>query len=162
MVLILAISKLISSSFGIGSSALSYTRWYYTSLFFTLILMVLSIVLNNYLIPICGIEGGAWATFGSNAIYFILLLLFIKWRVGTHPFSKKQLLVLAIGLLMLALNYLLSFVAGKLVPEPSLIFCIAEAVVRTGIVAVAGLLMVYYGNVSPDVVSLIKKGMRKA
>ena len=162
VVLILATSKIITSSFSIGASALGYTRWYYTSLFFTLILMVLSIVLNNYLIPICGIEGGAWATFGSNAIYFILLLLYIKWRVGTHPFSKRQLLVLAVGLLMLGLNYFLSFVAGKLVPEPSLIFSIAEAVVRTGIVAIAGLLMVYYGNVSPDVVRLIKKGMRKA
>lgn len=162
VVLILAISKTLSSSFSIGASALSYTRWYYTSLFFTLILMVLSIILNNYLIPICGIEGGAWATLVSNSIYFILLLLYIKWRVGTHPFSKRQLLVLAVGLLMLVLNYLISFVAGKLVPEPSLIFSIAEAVIRTAVVAIAGLLMVYYWKVSPDVIELIKKVMRKA
>lgn len=162
VVLILAISKTLSSSFSIGASALSYTRWYYTSLFFTLILMVLSIILNNYLIPICGIEGGAWATLASNSIYFILLLLYIKWRVGTHPFSKRQLLVLAVGLLMLVLNYLISFVAGKLVPEPSLIFSIAEAVIRTAVVAIAGLLMVYYWKVSPDVIELIKKVMRKA
>ena len=73
VVLILAISKLISSTYGIGVSALGYTRWYYTSLFFTLILMILSIVLNNYLIPISGIEGGAWATLVSNTIYFILI-----------------------------------------------------------------------------------------
>ena len=162
VVLILAISKTLSSSFSIGASALSYTRWYYTSLFFTLILMVLSIILNNYLIPICGIEGGAWATLASNSIYFILLLLYIKWRVGTHPFSKRQLMVLAVGLLMLVLNYLISFVAGKLVPEPSLIFSIAEAVIRTAVVAIAGLLMVYYWKVSPDVIELIKKVMRKA
>lgn len=161
VVLILAISKLISSSFGIGSSALAYTRWYYTSLFFTLILMILSIVLNNYLIPICGIEGGAWATLASNSIYYFLLLLYIKWRVGTHPFSKKQLPVLAVGLLMLVLNYLISLVSGKLVPEPSLIFSIAEAVVRTTVVAIAGLLMVYYGNVSPDVVGLINRVMKR-
>lgn len=162
VVLILAISKLINTSFGIGASSLGYTRWYYTSLFFTLFLLMITIVLNNFLIPICGIEGGAWATLLATIIYLPLLLLYIKWRVGTYPVSKGQLKVLAVALLMLALNYLISFVAGKLVPEPSITFRIAEAVVRTGIVAIAGLLMVYYGNVSPDVVGLIKKMIRKA
>ena len=161
VVLILAVSKLVTSAFAIGGSALSYTRWYYTSLIFTLILMVSSIFLNNYLIPIFGIEGGAWATLGSNVIYYILLLAFVKWRVGTYPFSWGQLKVLAVGLLMVVLNYLIFFVVGKLMPEPSLVFRIGEAVVRTGIVAVVGLLVVYYWNVSPDVNGLIQKAVRK-
>ena len=161
VVLILATSKLITSAFAIGGSALSYTRWYYTSLIFTLILMVSSIFLNNYLIPICGIEGGAWATLGSNVIYFILLLLYVKWRVGTYPFSWAQLKVLAVGVLMFALNYLIFFVVGKVVPDPSLAFRVVEGVVRTGIVSVAGLLAVYYGNVSSDVNELIRKGVKK-
>lgn len=161
VVLILSTSKLVSSTFSIGASALSYTRWYYTSLIFTLILMVSSILLNNYLIPICGIEGGAWATLGSNVFYFILLLLFIKWRVGTYPFSKGQLKVLAVGVLMFGLNYLMAFAMNKIVLEPSLAFRIVEAVIRTCIVGVAGLLMVYFGNVSEDVNRLIRKGLRK-
>ena len=161
VVLILSTSKLISSAFSIGGSALSYTRWDYTSLIFTLILMISSICLNNYLIPICGIEGGAWATLGSNVIYYILLLLYVKWRVGTYPFSMGQLKVLAVGLLMVALNYLMVLAAGKIVPEPSLAFRIVEAVVRTGIVSVVGLLAVYYGKVSADVNRLIRKGVRK-
>jgi len=161
VVLILAVSKLCTTSFGIGGSSLGYTKWYYTSLFFTLFLLVSSICLNNYLIPICGIEGGAWATLGSNFIYLILLLLYIKWRVGTYPVSWGQLKVLAVGVLMLILNYLIVFVVGKVVSEPSLAFRVAEGVVRTGIVAVAGLLAVYYGNVSADVNELIRKGVRK-
>ena len=161
VVLILAISKLINTSFGIGASSLGYTRWYYTSLFFTLFLLMITIVLNNFLIPICGIEGGAWATLLSTIIYLPLLLLYIKWRVGTYPVSKGQLKILAVGLLMLVLNYLISFVAGRLVPDPSLIFRIVEALIRTGIVAITGLLVIYNWNVSPDVVGLIKKGMRK-
>lgn len=161
VVLILSVSRLLGSAFSIGGSALSYTRWYYTSLIFTLILMVSSIFLNNYLIPICGIEGGAWATLGSNVFYYILLLLYVKWRVGTYPFSRGQLKVLAVGLLMVVLNYLLVFVVGKFIPEPSLAVRIVEAVVRTGIVSVVGLLVVYYWNVSADVNELIRKGMRK-
>ena len=119
-----------------------------------------SIFLNNYLIPICGIEGGAWATLGSNVFYYILLLLYVKWRVGTYPFSRGQFKVLA-GLLMLVLNYLLVFAVGKLVAESSLAFRVGEAVVRTGIVSVVGLLVVYYWRVSEDVNGLIRKGMRK-
>jgi O-antigen/teichoic acid export membrane protein len=161
VVLILALSKLVTTAFGIGCSSLSYTRWYYTSLFFTLFLVVLSICLNNYLIPICGIEGGAWATLGSNAIYVAILLLYIKWRVGTYPVSWGQLKVLAVGMLMMALNYLLVFAVGKLNSEPSLAFRVGEAVVRTVIVSVVGLLVVYYWRVSEDVNGLIRKGMRK-
>jgi O-antigen/teichoic acid export membrane protein len=161
VVLILALSKLVTTAFGVGCSSLSYTRWYYTSLFFTLFLVVLSICLNNYLIPICGIEGGAWATLGSNAIYVAILLLYIKWRVGTYPVSWGQLKVVAVGLLMIVLNYLIVFAVGKIVPEPSLAFRIMEAIVRTGIVSVVGLLVVYYWNVSADVNELIRKGVRK-
>ncbi len=161
VVLILALSKLVTTAFGVGCSSLSYTRWYYTSLFFTLFLVVLSICLNNYLIPICGIEGGAWATLGSNAIYVAILLLYIKWRVGTYPVSWGQLKVLAVGMLMMALNYLLVFAVGKLNSEPSLAFRVGEAVVRTVIVSVVGLLVVYYWRVSEDVNGLIRKGMRK-
>ena len=160
VVLILATSRLVNSTFSLGVSALSYTRWYYTSLIFTMILMISSILLNNYLIPICGIEGGAWATLGSSVIYYILLLLYVKWRVGTYPFSKGQLKVLAVGALMFALNHLLLFITGKIAPAPSLAFRIVEAVIRTGIVGVAGLLMVYYGDVSEDVNRLIRKGAR--
>ena len=161
VVLILALSKLVTTAFGIGCSSLGYTRWYYTSLFFTLFLVVLSICLNNYLIPICGIEGGAWATLGSNAIYLAIMLLYIKWRVGTYPVSWGQLKVLAIGLLMLGLNYLIVLAVRKIVPDPSLAFRILEAIVRTGIVSVAGLLVVYYGKVSVDMNRLIRKGVRK-
>ena len=157
VVLILASSKLITTTFGIGCSSLGYTRWYYTSLFFTLLLLVLSIMLNNYLIPIYGIEGGAWATLGSNAIYLLLLLLYIKWRVGTYPCSWGQLKVLAVGVLMVALNYLIVFVVGKIVAEPSLTFRIIEAIIRTGIVAAVGLVVVYYWKVSENVNELIRK-----
>ena len=157
VVLILASSKLITTTFGIGGSSLGYTRWYYTSLFFTLLLLVLSITLNNYLIPIFGIEGGAWATLGSNAIYLLLLLLYIKWRVGTYPCSWGQLKVLAVGMLMVALNYLIVFVVDKIVAEPSLAFRITEAIIRTGIVATVGLVVVYYWNVSENVNELIRK-----
>ena len=160
VVLILGISKLISSTLNIGGSSLSYTRWYYTSLFFTIILLISSICLNNYLIPICGIEGGALATLGSNAIYLVILLLYIKWRVGTYPFSWKQLLVLAIGLLMLGLNYLIVAFVGKYAQEPSMAFRIVEALIRTGIVALVGLLVMYYGKVSPYLNDLIQKVLR--
>lgn len=161
VVLILSISKLCTSSFGIGGSSLGYTRWYYTTLFFTLILMISSIVLNNYLIPICGIEGGAWATLGSNVIYLLLLLVYVKWRVGTYPVSWKQLMVLAVGLLMLGLNYLMVLAVSRFATDPSMVFRIAEALVRTAIVAGAGLLVVYYGKVSPHVNELIRKVFRQ-
>ena len=63
---------------------------------------------------------------------------------------------------MIGLNYLIAFIVSRLVTDPSLIFRIVESVVRTGIVGGVGLLVVYYWKVSPDVVGIIKKAMRKA
>ncbi len=157
VVLILALTKLFSSAVTVGGSSLSYTRFYYTSLFFTLFYTVASIFLNTYLIPIYGIEGGALATLISCVVYNAALLLYVWIRVRTTPFSKRQIWVLVIGFIMLAINYLLVLLSNVCCSEPSTIVEIVIAIIRTGVVAIAGLLLFYYGKVSEDFNSLILK-----
>ena len=53
------------------------------------------------------------------------------------------------------------FVVGRITAEPSMAFKVVEALIRTGIVAAVGLLVVYHWNVSPDVIRLINKAMRR-
>ena len=77
-------------------------------------------------------------------------------RISLNPLHHID----PVGLLMLVLNYLIFYFSGKLVSEPSMLFRIVEAVVRTGVVAAACLLTVYYWNVSADVNNLIRKGLK--
>lgn len=151
VVLILALNKIVISSFGIGGNAIGYSKWYYSSLFFTLFLTFLSVMLNNYLIPIYGMEGGALATFFSYAIYYIVLLLYVKLRIGTHSFSTNLLKVLAIIAGMLILNHLCTFVNNHIFNMEKTVWRLAEGVVRTCFVSGLGVAATLWWKVSPEV-----------
>lgn len=151
VVLILAFNKIINSSFSISGSALGYTRWYPISLLFTIFLMISSVVLNNYLIPIYGINGGALATTISYAVYYALLLLFVKWRVGIYPFSWSLLKVIVIIAGMALLDQSVRALEVGLLPDMGLKLRIVEAVVRTGLVGLFGIFFVLWWNVSPEI-----------
>ena len=149
--LILAVSKLLNSSFGIGGSALGYTRFYYFSLIFTIILMTLSISLNAFLVPTIGINGGALATLISYFLYYVLLLAFVQWKVGTTPFSWGLLKVLAVIAFLYGMNVLFVQIASLAIPSDSLVWQLTEAVVRTGLVCVIGAFIVLKWNVSAEI-----------
>lgn len=148
---ILAVSKLLNSSFGIGGSALGYTNYYYFSLVFTLVLTALSITLNAYLVPAIGINGGALATLLSYTLYYILLLAFVQWKVGTTPFSWGLLKVVAVIVLMYSMNVLCSMLGNRLISSGNIALQLLEAVVRTGIVCLFGAFVVLKWNVSLEI-----------
>jgi hypothetical protein len=54
--------------------------------------------LNYWLVPHWDINGGAMAYTLSYLIYFVLLLAFIKWKIGVQPFSGKMMPVLVVVL----------------------------------------------------------------
>jgi O-antigen/teichoic acid export membrane protein len=105
-VLLLSMSRLVYSTLGVTTTVLSYSKYYYYSLIFTILLAAMSIGLNTWLVPKWDINGGALANVVSYVIYYALLLAFIKWKTGVNPFSTKMLPVVAVVLPMFALNWL--------------------------------------------------------
>ena len=61
VVLILSMSRLIYSTFAVTTTVLSYSKYYYYSLIFTVLLAGMSIGLNVWLVPKLDINGGALA-----------------------------------------------------------------------------------------------------
>ena len=90
-VLILSLSRLVYSTFAVTTTVLSYSKFYYYSLAFTIILATISFGLNAWWVPRWDINGGALANAVSYLIYFILLLAFIRWKIGVNPLSVKLL-----------------------------------------------------------------------
>ena len=76
VIFILGLARLSNSVFSIGGSSLSYSKYYYLSLVFTLVLTVTAIVLNVVLIPRFGMNGAALSSFLSYLVYYILLLIY--------------------------------------------------------------------------------------
>ena len=81
VVLILGTSQLFIAVCSFTSSALNYSRFYAFSLLFSFILTTLSILLNNILVPQLGIDGAAVSNLIAYAIYFILIVITVRFTI---------------------------------------------------------------------------------
>ena len=162
-VLILSLSRLIYSTFAVTTTVLSYSKYYYYSLIFTILLVGMSLGLNAWLVPKWDINGGALSSAVSYLVYFILLLAFIKWKIGVMPLSKKLLSVAAIVLAMFAFNWLWTI---ALTPwfanlfEKSIFGLAIDAALKSVLFLALGMTALYKSKVSQSVNDLVDKGLK--
>ncbi len=161
-VLILSLSRLVYSTLGVVTTALSYSKYYYYSLLFTILLAALSISLNAWWVPKWDINGGALANLASYSVYYVLLLAFIKWKVGVLPFSKPLAPVAVIILALLAFNWLWTlaltpWLAGWFA-KPVIGLSI-NAVLKSSVFLTLGVAALYKLKVSQSVNDLVDKGI---
>ena len=162
-VLILSLSRLVYSTFAVTTTVLSYSKFYYYSLLFTILLAVMSIGLNALWVPKWDINGGALAQLVSYSVYFILLLAFIKWKIGVMPLSRQLLPVAVVILVLFGLNWLwtstLTPLLVKLFAKPVFGWAI-DAVLKTALFLALGMTAIYKLKVSQSVNNLIDKGLK--
>ena len=161
-VLILSLSRLVYSTLGVTTTVLSYSKYYYYSLIFTILLAGMSIGLNIWLVPKWDINGGALANVASYLVYFILLVAFIRWKIGVMPLSKKLLPVVAVILVLFALNWLWTMALTPLIVKPfikPIIGLTIDAVSKTLVFLALGMVAIYKLKVSQSVNDLIDKGL---
>lgn len=164
VVFILAFSRLFISSFGVGVSVLSYSKYYYMSLVFTFILTISAILLNMYLIPVLGMNGSALSNLISYILYFGMLLTLVKWKVGTSPFSRAQLKVVIIMASIFLINIAWIHVLFPLfaaLPFRPLIDNIIDGTVKTIVLGGSGIAAIYLWKVSEEVNMLVGKSIAK-
>jgi O-antigen/teichoic acid export membrane protein len=162
-VLILSLSRLIYSTFAVTTTVLSYSKYYYYSLIFTILLVGMSLGLNAWLVPKWDINGGALSSAVSYLVYFILLLAFIKWKIGVMPLSKKLLSVAAIVLAMFAFNWLWIIVLTPWFAnlfEKSIFGLAIDAALKSVLFLALGMTALYKSRVSQSVNDLVDKGLK--
>lgn len=160
VIFILGMARLVTSTFFVCGNALNFSKHYHFALFFTMLLTALVIVFNVVLIPRFGINGSALATLGSYIIYYIAMMLFVRYKIHISIFSKGQLKVVAIILGLFALNLLWTKTLTPLfmmLPCKELIAAIIEGAIRTSLLVGIGVALTYYWNVSAEVNNLILK-----
>lgn len=160
VIFILGTSRLLSSTFSISASALTYSKYYYMTLVFTLLLTVSIIVLNILLIPKWGMNGAAFANLLANFVYYLFLLFLLKWKLNISLFSKAQLKVVLIIFFMFGLNMLFFKTLTPhilQISSHSLLMAILEGTFRSLVMLGTGIVLVYAWHVSDDVNKLIDK-----
>ena len=159
VVLILGFSRLFSATYSVGTTVLGYSKYYYYSLFFTFLLTGLAIFLNIILIPILGINGAALASLSSTLVYTLLLLLLIKIKLQTTPFSIKQLYVVIIVAILYGLSTLWDYVFTDAIlqlPIKELYSQVINGILKTAILLLIGTIVVIKLKISPEMNTILK------
>jgi len=148
VVLLLGIGQLMVSMFAIYAPALSYSRFYAFSLLNSFILTASALLLNNYLIPRYGMLGAAWATVLADVCYYIMMTLVVSLTLKTKPFSRRHLSIIALILLVFALNFVLTNIVHCAL-------CILHYLIANIILLAAGY-VAYKFELSPELNALLR------
>ena len=163
-VFIIGLSRLLNSVFSVGLTALTFSKYYYTSLFFTFILTALAIVLNIIWIPIWGVYGAVLGTLVSYLVYYLLLLGIVQWKIKVSLFSFGQIKIVAVLLGLFLLNWLWELGLAPLfakLPFNEVINIVLNRLTCSVMMLVIGVTAVYKLKISEQVNLIADKAMSR-
>jgi O-antigen/teichoic acid export membrane protein len=145
VVLFFGISKLTDMTFGTNSEIIAYSKLYRFNFYSTAFLAVFTVISNNTLIPIYGINGAALASLLSLLLYNITKYLFIWKKFNLHAFNQNTIKVLGIALFLIFIFYFL----------PSHHHFIIDLIIKSTLFGGSYLILVYYSKSSVEYNQLI-------
>lgn len=149
--LILSISRLFDMATGINNLLIVNSKYYRYDLVFTSLLIGLTILCNQLLIPRFGMAGAAFATGGSIVAYNIAKYSFVWAKLKLQPFNMETVkIVLTITAIF--------FVSNVLPKSGSVIFDMFYKTVVVGLLFLFSLLFV---KINPEIFQLVLKGYRR-
>ena len=160
VVFILSIVKIVNTSLNVGATVLSYSKYYYYSLLFTIILTATAIYMNIKLIPIWGMNGAALASLISYIVYYLFLLIFVNVKVKVNPFSMRELYTLLIIITLFVIDYLFQDYLSKYLIslfDIELLGQILDSVVRTMLFSILGVVIIYKLKISKQANDIIDR-----
>lgn len=150
VVLLLGVSQLFIATCSITSSALNYSRFYAFSLIFSIVLTVSSILLNNFLVPLFGMNGAAMSNLIAYAIYFLLILITVRLTLRTPTFAREHLYILLLFAAVLLLNHLWH----SYLPIYNIWL---SSIVRSVVLLGAAGVVAWCANLSPEVKTIVQQ-----
>ena len=144
VVLILGVSQLVLATFSICLTALNYSRYYAFSLLLALVLTVSAILLNNYLIPLYGMDGAAASNLLSYGLYYALALLTV-WLTCRYRMLNRQWVYI---LLLLVALFALNMLWQHYLPMANIWL---DSILRSVVLLGSGALIAYKAQLSPEI-----------
>jgi O-antigen/teichoic acid export membrane protein len=106
VIFFIGLSKVIDAATGINAIIFTYSKYYYYTLYFIFILAALAVSNNIIFIKLYGITGAAIATAVSIFLYNLILVVFVKVKIKTQPFTLKTVMALIIFVSMFLINFM--------------------------------------------------------
>ena len=144
VVLILGVSQLVLATFTICLTALNYSRFYAVSLLLALVLTISAILLNNYLVPLYGMNGAAMSNLLSYGLYYILIIATIVPLGHFHVVDKKWWYIALLLVTLFVINTLWQHYL------PTLNIWV-DSLLRSIVILGGGALIAYKAKLSPEI-----------
>lgn len=142
-VLFLGLSKVVYGTLNFGNTLISFSKYYYWTLFIAILLAAISIGSNLYFIPLYGLSGAALASLLTVLVSYAYQQYIVQVKIKTNPFSRKHAWILFILCILFFVNM---FIPSLLSVSPWL-----DGFVRTLIVLGGAIVLVYSLKISEQI-----------
>jgi O-antigen/teichoic acid export membrane protein len=116
VIIIISLGKLFDLATGLNGTILTLSKYYRYDTYIMVSLILITILLNLFLIPIYGMNGAAFALAIATVYFNLIRYLLVWWKLGMQPFSfdlvKIIIVSIVIGLIISKLPYLENFVSN--------------------------------------------------
>jgi O-antigen/teichoic acid export membrane protein len=146
VIIIIGLANMFDMVTGINGAIILNSKHYRFDFYSTVLLIIITVILNYLLIPIYGIVGAAIGT-GTAIIMYNTLKLFYVWlRFSMQPFQWKMLLIVFVGILSLIIAYI--------IPHPANNYL--DILLRSVVVTITYVLPLWAMNISDELNQLIE------
>ncbi len=162
VVIIICLGKLFDLATGLNGTILTLSKYYIYDTYIMVGLIVITVTLNYFLIPIYGMNGAAIALAIATVYYNLIRYLIVWWKLGMQPFSldlvKTIVLSGAIYLIIKLLPNIHFSQSSTLVDKGMAVFDIAyRSIFMTFLYGG----IIYWSNISPELNGAMKNAWQK-
>ncbi|POY39123.1 polysaccharide biosynthesis protein [Solitalea longa] len=150
VILFVGLGSLFDMATGVNGVILGTSKYFRFDTYFFLALIGVIIGANYLFIPKYGLTGAAMAAAMGTFLFNFFRYIFVWVKFGLQPFNGNNLAILLVGLIVLALNYLL----------PALPNFILDIIVRSGLIAAVYLIVIYWFRLSPEMNDLVNSKLK--
>lgn len=150
---IIGFGRLFDMAFGLNSEILNYSNHYRVMMYLSIVMMIMTIGLDMWFIPLWGMNGAAIAVTLSLIVFNVLKSVFIYRRFGFHCFSKHYITLMLVMAMVIGVLQLIPFIT--FIEHHMFYNALLNLLFKGSLSVIAFLIPVYVLKVSPDLNAFI-------
>ena len=148
VIFFLILCRLFNITLNFGWTLISFSKYYYYTLFFTAFITITGITTNLLLIPRMGITGASVATLITTILSSIVQQWLVLKKIKGNPFSARMIKLLLLIIILFGINYVLPHWSTN----PFI-----DGIYRTIIISTILLVSIYKLKISDEITSIMNK-----
>jgi len=151
VILIVSAGYLIDIGTSINQTIIINSKHYYYDTFFVISIVFITVLLNNYLIPVYGIMGAAIATAATVVWSNILRCGFVLAKYKMQPFDLNSIKIVVISIAVFLIGWFIPAISNFLI----------DILVRSSVAGGLFILLILKWEATPEINNKIRKNLKR-